>query len=293
MEWKEWSYLPLTQRDQLPNHPGIYVITDLSEQVWYVGKSANLKNRWRGKGHHRYPQLSRSNRKKSFQIYWKPFPLEHLNELEQYYINLFSPHLNGTKVKSYIRKKAQPTAELKRIFQTLNRPNKIFPSVRSVVLGYYKELDEEEMKEYTVLVVLVNINDHDKIILGSAMRSQKRKGRHLQGFWKEYACNCELDESLYSPVTFLVFLMDDYVYEFVCCDELRESLKDTPFKLYQVDLFNQSVTALRSPDTITELPINTYHLPNSDGRLRLHPNDYLNYRVPMLQPVDEFLETFL
>lgn len=293
MEWKEWSNLPLTQLEQLPNHPGIYVITDLAEQVWYVGKSANLNNRWRGKGHHRYPQLSRTNKKKSFQIYCKPFPLEQLNELEQHYINLFNPHLNGTKVKYYIRKKAQPTAELKRIFQVLNMKTKMFTSVRSVVLGYYKELDEKEMKEYTVLVVLVNINDHDKIILGSAMRSQERQGRHLKDFWKEYACNCELDESLYSPVTLLVFMIDDYVYEFVCCDELRESLKETPSKLYQVDLFNQSVTALRSPDTITELPTSTYRLPSPDGRLRLHANDYLNYRVPKLQPVDEFLETFL
>ncbi|MBD2127092.1 GIY-YIG nuclease family protein [Microcoleus sp. FACHB-1] len=293
MEWKEWSNLPLTQRDQLPNHPGIYVITDFAEQVWYVGKSANLNNRWRGKGHHRYPQLSRTNKKKSFQIYWKPFPLEQLSELEQHYINLFNPHLKGTKVKSYIRKKAQPTAELKRIFQVLNRQTQIFPSVRSVVLGYYKELDEEEMKEYTSLVVLVNINDHDKVILGSAMRSQKKQGRHLKDFWKEYACDCGLDESMYSPVTLLVFMRDDYVYEFVCCDELRESLKKTPSKLYQVDLFNQSVTALRSPDTITELPSNTYHLPSPDSRLRLHPNDYLKYRVPMLQPVDEFLEIFV
>jgi hypothetical protein len=149
------------------------------------------------------------------------------------------------------------------------------------------------MKEYTVLVVLVNINDHDKIILGSALRSQTRQGRHLQGFWKEYSCNCELDESRYSPVTLLVFLMDDYVYEFVCCDELRESLKETPSELYQIDLFNQSVIALRSPDTITELHTRTYRLPSSDERLRLHPNDYLNYRIPMLRPVDEFLETCL
>ncbi|MEP0775997.1 beta-mannosyltransferase [Microcoleus sp. ZQ-A2] len=213
--------------------------------------------------------------------------------MEQHYINLFNPHLKGTKVKSYIRKKAQPTAELKRIFQVLNRQTQIFPSVRSVVLGYYKELDEEEMKEYTSLVVLVNINDHDKVILGSAMRSQKKQGRHLKDFWKEYACDCGLDESMYSPVTLLVFMRDDYVYEFVCCDELRESLKKTPSKLYQVDLFNQSVTALRSPDTITELPSNTYHLPSPDSRLRLHPNDYLKYRVPMLQPVDEFLEIFV
>jgi hypothetical protein len=27
--------------------------------------------------------------------------------------------------------------------------------------------------------------------------------------------------------------------------------------------------------------------------LLLHPNDYLDYRVPMLQPIDDFLETVL
>lgn len=293
MEWKEWSNLPLTQRNQLPNHPGIYVITDLTEQVWYVGKSTNLNNRWRGKGHHRYSQLSRSNNKKSFQIYWKPFPLEQINEKEQYYISLFNPHLNTTKVKSYIRRKPQPTAELKRIFQVINRKTTLFHTVRSVVLGYYKELDEEEMKEYTVLVVLVNINDHYKIILGSAMRSQKRQGSHIKDSWITSMCDCELEESLYSPVTVLAFRIDDYIYEFVYCYELRESLKETPYKLYQVALFNQSVTALRSPDLITELPTNTSRLPHPDGRLQLNKEDYLNYYVPKLQPVDEFLEFFL
>ena len=148
------------------------------------------------------------------------------------------------------------------------------------------------MKEYTTLVVLVNINDHDKIIVGSAMRSQKRQGRHLKDFWKEFSCDCQLDESTYSPVTFLVFMIDNYVYEFICYDELRESLEETTSKLYQINFFNQSLTALKSPDTITEIPTNNYRLPNSDGRLRLHTNDYLNYRIPMLLPVDEFLETF-
>lgn len=293
MEWKEWSNLPLIQRDQLPNQPGIYVITDLSEQVWYVGKSANLNNRWKGKGHHRYSQLSRNNRQKSFQIYWQPFPLEQINEKEQHYISLFNPHLNGTKVKSYIRKKAQPTDELRRIFQVINRKTTLFPNVRSVVLGYYKELDAEEMKEYTVLVVLVNGNDHYKIIFGSAIRSQKRQGRHLKDFWKESSCDCELDESLYSPVTFLVFMIDNYVYEFINCSDLIESLEENLSKLYQVELFNQSVTALRSPDTITELPINTSRLARADGRLGLDSKDYLNYCIPKLQPVDEFLEAFL
>ncbi len=293
MEWKEWSNLPLTQRDQLPNLPGIYVITDLVEQVWYVGKSANLNNRWRGKGHHRYSQLSRANKKNSFQIYWKPFPIEQLNEKEQHYISLFNPHLNGTKVKHYIRKKAQPTAELRRIFQVLNRKNRLFASARSVVLGYYKELDEEEMKQYTVLVVLVNANDHYKIILGSVMRSRQRQGSHLKDFWITSTCDCNLDESLYSPVTLFAFMIDGYVYEFVCCDELRELLERTPSKLYQVELFNQSVTALRSPDTITELPTNTYRPPGTDGRLQLNRADYLNYCLPRLQSVDEFLETFL
>jgi len=292
MEWKDWSNVPLAQREQLPTYPGIYVITDLEEQVYYVGKSANLKNRWRGKGHHRYRQLNRSNKKKSFQIYWKSFSLEQLNEKERHYISLFSPHLNGTKVKSYIRRQVQPTKELKRIFQVLNRKTMLFPLARSVVLGYYKELDEEEMKDYTVLVVLVNINDCDKFIYDSAMRSQKKQGSHLKDFWITSTCDCGLDESLYTPTSFFAFMIDDFVYEFVCCDKLRESLEKTPSKLYQIELFEQSVTALRSPDIITELPINTYRHSSNDGRLRLNSEDYLNYCVPKLQPVDEFLKAF-
>lgn len=291
MEWKQWSNLPLNQRSGLPGQPGIYVITDSTQQVWYVGKSANLNNRWSGKGHHRYRQLSRANNKNSFQIYWKYFPVEQLDEKEQHYINLFKPHLNGTHVKSYIRKKPQPTDELKRLFRVLNNKTLLFPTIRSAVLGYYKKLDEEEMKEYIVLVVLVNVNDHDQVILGSAMRSQKLKGRHLKDYWMQGTDDCELDEPLYSPLTFLVFMLDDYVYEFICCFELLEALKKNPSLLYQVNLFNQSVTALRSPDTIAALlPTNNFRLRCADDRLKLSSIDYLNYCIPRLRPVDEFMK---
>jgi hypothetical protein len=88
-------------------------------------------------------------------------------------------------------------------------------------------------------------------------------------------------------------MLDNYVYEFICCEELRELFKQTPSKLYQVELFNQLVTALRNPATLTELPINHSRLPSSDGRLQLTREDYLKYRIPKLHPVDEFLETFL
>jgi hypothetical protein len=49
-------------------------------------------------------------------------------------------------------------------------------------------------------------------------------------------------------------MSDDYVYEFVCCDELRESLKELLISLSGRSI-NQSVTALRSPDTITNSPL--------------------------------------
>jgi len=66
MEWKSWSSLPLKQREQLPPQPGIYVVVDAEQEVWYVGRSININARWNGRGHHRYPQLSRTNNQRLF-----------------------------------------------------------------------------------------------------------------------------------------------------------------------------------------------------------------------------------
>lgn len=107
MEWKEWQYCPFKERHQLPSISGIYVVVDYNEHVWYVGQAVNLNSRWNGRGHHRYAQLSRSNGKRNFSIFWLPCAPGELNKMERYYINLLQPSLNTTKVKKYAPGKPQ------------------------------------------------------------------------------------------------------------------------------------------------------------------------------------------
>lgn len=184
MEWKSWLNLPLAQRAQLPRQPGIYVIADAEDQVWYVGRSVNLNARWNGKQHHRYKQLSRTNNKRFYKIYWQVFPSEQVNAKEQLYINLFKPHLNYSRVKTYVRKAIQPHEEIGRLLKTLNKKTSLFPGMRSVVLGYYTEVDENEeeyLEECVCIVIAINANDHDGLILKSYNKSFGRKGNSLKG----------------------------------------------------------------------------------------------------------------
>ena len=107
MEWKEWQYCPFTESHKLPCISGIYVVVDCNDNVWYVGKAINLNSRWNGRGHHRYAQLSRSNGKRDFSIFWKTCVASELDKTERYYINLLKPSLNESKVKNYSLGKPQ------------------------------------------------------------------------------------------------------------------------------------------------------------------------------------------
>lgn len=112
MEWKEWQGLLFKERDLLPSLSGIYVVVDGNDNVWYVGQAVNLKSRWSGRGHHRYAQLSRSNGKRNYKIFWKACSPHELDQMERYYINLFQPSINNTKVKKYSPGKPQLKVEI-------------------------------------------------------------------------------------------------------------------------------------------------------------------------------------
>ncbi len=127
MEWQQWPSVAFGDRQLLPACSGIYVIADDHHCVWYVGQAVDLQSRWLGKGHHRYPQLIRTNRKLKHQIYWQAFSAHQLNEQERFYIDLLKPDLNGCKVKTYLPKQPQVEREIKRLFKALNRPTMLFP----------------------------------------------------------------------------------------------------------------------------------------------------------------------
>lgn len=285
MEWKAWSSLPLTQREQLPTKPGIYVVVDAEEQVWYVGQSVNLNARWKARGHHRYQQLSRSNNKRLYKIHWQFFPSEQLNEKEQLYIDLFKPYLNYSRVKTYARKATQPNEELSRLLKVLNKKTMLFPDVRSVVLGYYTEIDEDEegkLKEYTCVVTVVNVNDHDGPILNSYSKSHSKKGKNLKGCWYTYESKCGSDDPDIKPALIPVFMLGDVVYEFVCDPGLIEMLAQKRSNFYNLEIARQPVLALRDTDILPSLIF-------TEGHFTVRSEAYLHYRAADLRPIMELL----
>lgn len=120
MEWEDWLSVALSDRRHLPLCSGIYVVVDIDKRVWYVGLAINLRARWIGKSHHRYPQLTRSNKKRCYKIYWKEFPVDSLVHQEKYYIDLFQPELNGCKVKQYLPSVPEVEREIKRLSESVN-----------------------------------------------------------------------------------------------------------------------------------------------------------------------------
>lgn len=285
MEWKSWSSLPLTQRERLPAQSGIYVVVDAEEQIWYVGRSVNLNARWNGKGHHRYQQLSRTNGKRQYQIHWKCFPPTQLDEKEQFYIDLFKPHLNYSRVRTYARKSIQPHEEISRLLKVINQKTTLFPDVRSVVLGYYTEVDEDEegtLKEYTCIIIVINVNDHDGPILNSYQKSFSRKGSNLKGCWQTYENKCGDDNPDIRPAFIPVFLFENIVYEFVCYPDVIEKLSQNKAALHSVEIAKQPVLALQDMTILPSLVV-------PERQFIFRTEDYLRYRVPELQPILQLL----
>lgn len=285
MEWKQWPSLPLTQREQLPTQSGIYVVVDAEDQVWYVGLSRNLNARWNGRGHHRYKQLHRTNSKRLYKIHWQLFPSEQIADQEQRFIDLFKPHLNYSRVRTYARRAIQPHQEISRLLKVLNQKAKMFPDVRSVVLGYYTELDEDEtgtLKEYTCIVIVVNVNDHDRTVLNSYRKSYSKKATSLKDCWCVYESNCGNANPDVKPVSIPVFLANDIAYEFVCYFSLLDKLAQHKASLHTVELAQQSVLALKHVDILPTLL--------AAEKPRIDHESYLHYRATDLRPIVELVE---
>lgn len=280
MEWKSWSCLPLKHRDQLPRYPGIYVVVDAEDQVWYVGQSVNLYTRWNGKGHHRYQQLNRTNSKRLYRIHWRFFSVDELNQKEQFYIDLLKPYLNYSRVKTYARAAIQPNGEISRLLKVINGNTTLFPDVRSVMLGYYTEVEEENdlLSEHTCIVIAVNVNDHDRIILNSYQKSLSRKGKSLRNCWRIYESFCGSSDLESKPALIPVFVIEPVIYEFVCYPDLIDKLRQHRSVLQTVKMANQAVVALGDLSILPSLIVNK-------RQSSLRPEDYLHHRIPDLRPI--------
>lgn len=93
--------LLLSQRAYLPATAGIYFAIDSLDQIQYIGRSVNIRNRWLG--HHRKPELEILG---NVRIAWVEIEdLTLLSQIEQMCIDYFDPPLNGlrsqdTKIKN-------------------------------------------------------------------------------------------------------------------------------------------------------------------------------------------------
>lgn len=91
-------YVDLTQLEKLPTCSAIYFAIDSQNRILYVGLSLNLAERW--KTHHRLYQLKEIHEKNAVRIAWLVWTKEDLSTAERYFIDLYQPLLNGTKVKN-------------------------------------------------------------------------------------------------------------------------------------------------------------------------------------------------
>ncbi len=281
MEWKNWSYVLFTERYRLPSCSGIYVIADVNNCVWYVGQATNLKDRWAGRGHHRYPQLIRSNRKLCHHIYWQPVPVDFLDEEERYYIDLFKPELNGCKVKKYLPKTPQVEREIKRLLTVINKPTSLFPIIRSVVAGYYEDNDG-----ISSIVIMITVNDFDILYKST----KKRYSAEVKKAWGNYQTYCGRNEEQYTYKSIPIFTLNNTRFEFIQGLEILEYLWNEPNVreryVSNTQLFGIEVKALKNLSILNELTLEEeWRYTDYQGKKSLTDAAYINYRKHLLQPV--------
>jgi GIY-YIG catalytic domain len=280
MEWKDWQNIPFGERACLPSCSGIYVVADTNNFVWYVGQAVDLKNRWFGRSHHRYPQLIRSNRKLGHKIYWKTFPVNQLDEKERYYIDLFNPELNGCKVKTYLPKQPQVDREIKRLFKALNNPTMFFPVIRSIVAGVYEDEDGTHC-----ILTITNLNDF-KILENSAT---KRYSKTVREAWIECKSYCGKNEEQYNYKWIPTYSLKGQKFEFIEELNILTYLEQNSAAYSQyvstIELFGVWVKVLKDLSLLDTLPLEEEYQFLSNGKKTLKDAAYLNYRKPLLKTI--------
>jgi hypothetical protein len=289
MEWQHWSSVCFVDRDQLPSEPGLYVVVDSENFVWYVGKASNLQNRWTGRGHHRYPQLVRSHKKLQHRIYWKPVPASQLDESEKLYIERFEPELNGLKVKTYLPKESQVHREIKRLLKVLNKTTFLFPLIRSVVAGEYTD----DLGNRCV-VIITNLNDWR--VLDKSIR--KRYSQKVRNAWIGIETYCRFSGKEHKPLIIPAYAFQGYRFEFITIPEIifyfEKSVSAQVQWLQSAEIFEVPVRSLKGFDFLEELNLEeSYRLTYSDGRRSLKDVAYLRYMQSELKPISQESQDFV
>ncbi|MDS3861526.1 hypothetical protein RIF25_11985 [Thermosynechococcaceae cyanobacterium BACA0444] len=296
MEWKIWPSVEFEQRESLPSTPGIYVVVDASDKVWYVGLSTNLCSRWEGRKHHRHDQLKRTNMRRQYQIHWKSIPIHQLKETETEYISKFKPSLNFTQVKNYTRPNLSADEEFTRILKVITDKATNSPRYRSAVLGYYNQLEinkNDQLNEAISILIIIGYKDCN-IIEKSYLKSQKRKGILFRDSWCAHKSYCHQDKLSINPLKIYSFSLNPVLYEFVAFSSISNWLEEHEDKLMLFDICNQPIFALKNPANLQEAI--TIQQENWDiyyshfkRRRQLTHEDYIAYRMPELKPIEQLL----
>lgn len=283
--WKSWNKVLLRNKYLLPDYSGIYIVTDQTDFVLYVGKSKNIKDRWIG--HHRHKQLIKRDRKdRRFYIYFNQFPVDKLDEEERYYINLLCPSLNSTKITKRIAK--VPTAEsvLTKLLRAINRKTGLFPDVRSLVLGCWQTNESDD--NYYHVAIAAGVNDFSASIANSAY--SKNKYEWVRGVlkkntnWRHYETHCGLPEDEYHSAKILTYLYQDWAIHFVWIGwEILEWAIANQEKLSKISLFGVETYCLEDQRVLETVKLERYDN-TTDGKKHLYDSDFILSILPSLQP---------
>ena len=88
----ELSWVPINERDELPEQSGIYFVLDNLDTIHYIGMSVNLRNRWYSNRHHRQADFDLIEGGKI--AYISSLPKHYLKDMEATFIKTFVPSLN-------------------------------------------------------------------------------------------------------------------------------------------------------------------------------------------------------
>ena len=282
MNWQQWPSVSFGDRQLLPSASGVYIVADQTQFVWYVGQAVDLQARWLGRGHHRYPQLIRTNKKLGHRIYWQTVSVHRLDEQERLWINLLKPELNGCKVKSYLPKQPQVDREIKRLFKVLNRPTMLFPVIRSAIAGAYRDEDGVEC-----VVTLIHINDFR--LLGKSVK--KRYSAEVRRAWFGLNTHCGKSPDHYHSHQVYSYHLPTQRFEFVDGSDILSYLKGNPSAYERVvgttTLFGVEAKTLKALSVLDEVTSAEEYAFLRDGKRTLTDAAYLKHIRPQLYYLGE------
>jgi hypothetical protein len=211
-----------------------------------------------------------------------------LEQQEKYYIAVFKPRLNGSKVTKVLPKTSTGQQELIHLLKVLNNKTQLFPYIRSVIIGYREEVIENA--RYYSVKIAVNINDIEFLC-----KKAYRKGRRWDfktRCWKICEDMCGQPEGSYLPATVLTYLQYPLAIQFACLDwEFLNYLEHNPQELQRVSFLGVETYCLKDFQTFKrvglKLPFSpsakNVEMSSASSIQRLDNSAFVLHHLPSMQ----------